>query len=128
MESIVHWNVRGLKTESNSFHKTKKSISKLENVQNTLLFNLQETHLRSDEEIPRKLKNLYNLYHILPAHATETDKGAGIILFVNKTEVILNTEILYPGRLLYAKIRNRTTSQTKNIFSFYGKLIHQKRK
>ena len=121
MESILHWNIRGLKSESNSFHKTKKCISKLENVQNTLLFNVQETHLRRDEEIPKKLKNMDHLYHILSAHATEGDKGAGILLFVNKTEEIVDTEILYPGRLLFAKIKNRTTSQIKNVFSFYGK-------
>ena len=119
MESILQWNIRGLK--SNSFHKTKKCIAKLENVQSTLLFNLQETHLRCDEEIPKKLKNMDHLYHILSTHATEDDKGAGILLFVNKTEEIIDTEILYPGRLLFAKIRNRTTSQTKNVFSFYGK-------
>ena len=56
MESILQWNIRGLK--SNSFHKTKKCIAKLENVQSTLLLNLQETHLRCDEEIPKKLKNM----------------------------------------------------------------------
>ena len=121
MESILHWNVRGLKQESNSFHKIKKCVSFLENVQNTHVFNLQETHLISDSEIPKKFHNFDHLYHVLSSHATEQDKGAGIILFINKTEDILESECLHPGRLLYTKTKNKTSGDIKNVFSFYGK-------
>ena len=100
MENILHWNVRGLKVLSNSYSKVKKCVSKLENVRQTFVFNIQETHLRNDEEIPAKFKDYSHLYHIISAHATEEDKGAGILLFINKTEEILGSETLYPGRLL----------------------------
>ena len=82
---------------------------------------MQETHLISDEEIPKKLSNFDHLYHILATHATADDKGAGIILFINKTEVLVTTEELHPGRLLFAQVQNKITNEFTNIFSFYGK-------
>ena len=121
MECIIQLNVRGLKQESNSFHKVKKCVSILENVQSTHVFNLQETHLISDREIPKKFHNFDHLYHVLSSHATEHDKGAGILLFINKTEDILESESLHPGRLLYTKTKNKTSGDIKNVFSFYGK-------
>ena len=121
MENILHWNVRGLKVLSNSYSKVKKCVSKLENVRQTFVFNIQETHLRNDEEIPAKFKDYSHLYHIISAHATEEDKGAGILLFINKTEEILGSETLYPGRLLYVKTKNISTNETRNIFSIYAK-------
>ena len=57
MECIIQWNVRGLKVGSNSFFKVNKCISKLENVQRNKIFSVQETHLTSNEEIPKKLMN-----------------------------------------------------------------------
>ena len=115
MECIIQWNVRGLKQESISFHKVKKCVSILENVQNTHVLNLQETHLISDREIPKKFHNFDHLYHVLSSHATEHDKGAGILLFINKTEDILESENLHPGRLLYTKTKNKTSGDKKCI-------------
>ena len=33
----------------------------------------------------------------------------------------MDTSSLYPGRILYAKTKNRATSEIRNIFSFYGR-------
>ena len=110
MADIIQWNIRGLKVGVNSFFKTKKCISKLENVQKTKILSVQETHLISDEEIPKRLSNFDHLYHILATHATPDDKGAGIILFINKTEVLVTTEELHPGRLLFAQVQNKITN------------------
>ena len=61
MASIKQWNIRGLKLGSNSFHKIKKCISKLEDVQKTNILSVQETHLSSNNEIPQRLKNFDHL-------------------------------------------------------------------
>ena len=121
MEGISQWNIRGLKVGSNSFFKVRKCVLKLEDVQKTNILSIQETHLKTDDRIPNKLKHFGHLYHILSTHAPENDNGAGIILFINKTEELIEQEELYPGRLLYAKIQNKVTSEIRNIFSFYAK-------
>ena len=121
MAGISQWNIRGLKVGSNSFFKVRKCVLKLEDVQKTNILSIQETHLKTDDQIPNKLKNFGHLYHILSTHAPENDNGAGIILFINKTEELIEQEELYPGRLLYAKIQNKVTSEVRNIFSFYAK-------
>ena len=103
MERILQWNVRGLKVSSNSFFKIKKVVSNLENIQNTHIFNLQETHLQDDTEIPKKFKDFDHMYHILSTHATNVERGAGIILFINKTHLVIEQRVLHPGNLLYAQ-------------------------
>ena len=123
MTGIQQWNIRGIKVSSNSFHKVKKCISILENVQKTNILSIQETHLTSNDEIPKRLLNFNHLYHILPSHAPVNDKGAGIILFINKTEELIESAELVPGRLVYAKIQNKITSEIRNIFSFYAKSL-----
>ena len=87
MESILHWNVRGLKTAQTD--KLKKCCDVLDNVSSVQIFNLQETHLSSDSEIPNRLLNYSHLYHIVSSHANNNDKGAGILMFINKTEDII---------------------------------------
>ena len=121
MACIKHWNIRGLKSPSSSFQKVKKLTTKLEDVQKLSVLNVQETHLLNDNEIPQRLKNFDHLYHIVPSHACQNDKGAGILIFINKTEDIIETEELVPGRLVYVKYQNKNTSEIKNLFSFYGK-------
>jgi exonuclease III len=121
MACIKHWNIRGLKSPSSSFQKVKKLTTKLEDVQKLSVLNIQETHLLNDNENPQRLKNFDHLYHIVPSHACQNDKGAGILIFINKTEDIIETEELVPGRLVYVKYQNKNTSEIKNLFSFYGK-------
>lgn len=119
MAETIQWNIRGLKTQN--YFKIKKCMFILEQVQNTIIFNLQETRLQNDSDIPKALKNYKHLYHIIGSHAKNDDKGAGILMFVNKTEEILESEEICPGRLIYLKIQNKVTLEQKNIFSFYGK-------
>ena len=55
MTGPIHWNVKGLKVVN--YEKVKKCCSILEQAQNVLFLNLQETHLECDNDIPRKLFN-----------------------------------------------------------------------
>ena len=68
MAGISQWNIRGLKVGSNSFFKVRKCVLKLEDVQKTNILRIQETHLKTDEQIPNKFKNFGHLYHILSTH------------------------------------------------------------
>ena len=56
MADIIQWNIRGLKVESKSFFKIKKCTEKLEDLAKTNILSIQETHLLSDDEIPKRLK------------------------------------------------------------------------
>ena len=119
MESILHWNVRGLKTAQTD--KLKKCCDVLDNVSSVQIFNLQETHLSSDSEIPNRLLNYSHLYHIVSSHANNNDKGAGILMFINKTEDIIEYNNYFSGRLLFVKMVNKASGEIRNVFSFYGK-------
>jgi len=119
MVGPIHWNVKGLKVIN--FEKVKKCCSMLEQVQNVLFLNLHETHLISDNDIPKKLLNYSHIYTTISSHAREDDKGAGILIFINKTEEIVDSEEIFPGRLLFVKIKNKASGLERNIFSFYAK-------
>ena len=119
MAELIHINIRGLKV----FNKAKidKCCYILENVQSVLVLNIQETHLTCDADIPQKFSRYSHLYHFITSHACDADKGAGIIMLVNKTEEILETKSYVQGRLLYVKVKNKVSDTVCNIFSFYGK-------
>ena len=119
MAGPIHWNIRGLKVTN--FEKVKKCCAMLERVHEILFLNIQETHLNDDTQIPNKLLNFSHLYSIISSHAEDNDKGAGILLFVNKTEEVIEKKVLFPGRLLFVKIKNKSSGQERNIFSFYAK-------
>ena len=119
MAGPIHWNIRGLKVIN--FEKVKKCCSMLEQVQSNLFLNLHETHLNKDEDIPKKLLNYSHIYTVLSSHASEDDRGAGILMFINKTEEVVDKEEIIPGRLLFVKIKNKTSGLERNIFSFYAK-------
>ena len=84
---IIQWNLRGIKTRNNQNYVNKIEIVNdyLENPQKTLLLNLQESHLRNEEEIPTKWKEFDHLFSIISTFAHDDDTYAGIIIFVNKT-------------------------------------------
>ena len=75
MGGPYHWNVRGLKVVN--FDKVKKCCSILEQPQKVFFFNLHETHLFSDEDIPKKLLDFSHAYHIISSHAKADDRGGG---------------------------------------------------
>ena len=77
----------------------------LEQVQSNLFLNLHETHLNKDEDIPKKLLNYSHIYTVLSSNASEDDRGAGILMFINKTEEVIDKEDIIPGRLLFVKIK-----------------------
>ena len=120
-EEYIHWNVRGINDKLRRKGKVSKIISLIQKTQDTVLINLQETHLQSNEDIPPKFFEYKHLYHIIPSHATPTDIGSGILMFVNKREEIIFQEDLVKGRILILKISNIATKEIKTIVSFYGK-------
>ena len=75
----------------------------------------------SEEDEPPSFKKLKHIFHIVHSFAPLTDRGAGICIFVNKTENIMIQEVLLEGRLIYLKLENKASEVVRNIFSFYGK-------
>ena len=120
-EEYIHWNVRGINDKLRRNAKVSKIISLIQRPQDTVLINLQETHLQSNDDIPPKFFEYKHLYHIIPSFATPVDSGSGILIFVNKTEEIVFREELLQGRILILKLRNNTTKEIKTIISLYGK-------
>ena len=120
---IIHWNLRGIKTRNNQNYKKKVEIVNdyLENPQNTMLLNLQETHLRCEGEIPQKWKDFGHLYSIISTFAHDDDTYAGITVFVNKTFEIISTEVLIEGRVLLITAKNKNSSEIFYFISVYGK-------
>ena len=53
-EEYIHWNVRGLNDKLRRKGKVSKIISLLQKPQDTILVNIQETRLQSEEDIPPK--------------------------------------------------------------------------
>ena len=120
MADIFHCNVRGIKTLD--LRKGKVSvIQKILDEKGTVFTNLQETHLAYESEIPKVWTHLKDIYYIVFCRAISTDPGSGIIVFVRKTEKILEKQILFEGRLLHIKTENLVSGEVLNFFSLYGK-------
>ena len=118
MGDILHCNVRGLKTPD--IRKNKVAIiQKLLNENKPIFINLQETHLYDDPEIPNEWTHLKSLYNIVFCGANSTDPGSGIIVFIRKTEQILEKSTLFEGRLLHIKTENLVSGEILNFFSVY---------
>ena len=116
---FVHFNIRGLNTDTN----TNKSdfIQNELNKSTTKVVNIQETRISTPEKIDTLVNTNSNVFNCFSSNATVNDTGAGILLFVRKTEDILETSNLIPGRLLFVKIKNKVTEMVLNLFSLYGK-------
>ena len=102
MADLIHWNVRGLKITNND--KLNKCCAILEQVGLNFILNLHETHLNSDAHIPHKFKKFSHLYHIIATHAPNDDKGAGILLFINQTEEVLEKRSFFQVGLFLLKL------------------------
>lgn len=118
---FVQWNIRGINDKSRRRNKVDKIISMLENATRLKLLNIQETHLQSTDDEPSSFRNFCHLYNIIHSYAPHDDRGAGICIFVNKTDNILVSETLLQGRLLYLKLQHVATQKVTNVFSYYGK-------
>ena len=120
---IIHWNLKGIKTKSNRNYVKKIEIVNdfLENPQQILLLNLQETHLRNEGEIPSKWKEFDHLYSIISTFAQDDDTFAGITIFINKTFEIIKSEILIEGRVMLIKVKNKASSEILHFISVYGR-------
>ena len=116
MGIFFQWNIRGLVLKNEK--KIWKIKHELEQVHDNTIISIQETHLQNENQIPREWRD-YD--HRIFSGAPYNDKGSGIILYINKTENLLKSEILIEGRVIYAQIENDLTKDIKNIFAFYGK-------
>ena len=120
-EEYIQWNLRGIADKARRKAKIQKIENILEKVSRIKILNLQETHLISDADVPPSFKKVKHIFHIIHSFASMNDRGAGICIFVNKTENIMIQEELLEGRLIYLRLQNKASEETKNIFSFYGK-------
>ena len=120
-KDFIHWNIRGLNDKIRRKDKVDKILTLLQNPKNTTLINLQETHLLTSEDIPNKLLEYKHIFHVIPSFASPADRGAGILLLVNKSEEIISNIELVKGRILIIGLKNSATNQTLTIISFYGK-------
>ena len=103
MGDIIHCNVRGLKTLDRRSSKV-NIIKKILDEKMSLFVNLQETHLYNEIEIPREWVHLKNIYDIVFCGANTNDPCSGILVFIRKTEKIVEKSTLVEGRLLHIKI------------------------
>ena len=95
-EEYVHWNVRGIADKARRKAKIQKIESILEKVSKIKILNLQETHLCTEEDEPPSFKKLKHIFHIVHSYAPVSDRGAGICMFVNKTEhIMIQEELLH---------------------------------
>ena len=120
-DEYIQWNVRGISDKVRRKAKLLKIESLVDNASEIKILNLQETHLMIEEDVPPSFKKLKHIFHIVQSFAPLTDRGAGICIFVNKTENIMIQEELLKGRLVYLKLQNKASEECKNIFSFYGR-------
>ena len=79
MTEILHFNIKGVKDKTNINYKEKvETVQKmLYNVQNTMVLNLQETHLSSKEQLPNGWTQFDHVYHICSTFATNEDRFGG---------------------------------------------------
>ena len=120
-EENIQWNLRGIADKTGRKANIQKIESILDKVSRIKILNLQETHLTSEIDEPPSFKKLKHIFHIVHSFASINDRGAGICIFVNKTENIMIQEELLGGRLVYLRLQNKASEEIKNIFSFHGK-------
>ena len=118
-DDYLQWNVRGISDKLRRKAKIQKIENILENASKIKILNLQETHLMSEEDEPPSFKKLKHIFHIVHSFAPLTDRGAGICIFVNKTENIMIQEVLLEGRLIYLKLENKAF--LSHLYKFAGK-------
>ena len=121
-DDIVHWNINGLKSKQSINYNTKiEKIKSILDNKNTLLINIQETHLFSENEIPQYLHYYTHIFHFENAFANKNDPSSGILLGIRKSEDIIETKTIEEGRLIYIKLKNKASSEITNLFSIYCK-------
>ena len=115
----IHWNSNGfLHTKQNE--KIDLVESFLQNPGIIKCFSLCDVRFRSKDDIPEKLQQYQHLYHII-LNEVEQDKCSGNLLFINKTEDVLEIKKIIPGRLLFCEIVNKCSGISRSMFSLYIK-------
>ena len=83
------------------------------------MFNIQETHIESEEQLPNFVNTYSHLYNFKKTFSSTGDIFSGILICIRKTEVVLVSEIIENGRLLYIKIKNEASNTIKIFFPIY---------
>ena len=120
MGDIINYNIRGLKTVDTRRGKV-EVVTKLLSEHELKILNIQETRLTDETQIPQEFIHLNHIFEIIFCGANNLDQGSGILVFIKKTEEVIEKNILFNGRLLHIKIKNTASSEIMNFFSFYGK-------
>ena len=120
MGDIINYNIRGLKTVEIRKNKV-DFVCKILAEHNVKILNLQETRLSEEKQIPKDFLHLKHIFEIIFCGACEQDQGSGILIFVKKTEEVIEKNILFEGRLVHLKIKSKSSNEIVNFFSFYGK-------
>ena len=115
-KEYIHWNIRGLNDKGRRKNKVDKIISLIQNPKKIVVVNLQETHLSSSEDIPKKILEYKHIFHIVPSFAPLSDKGSGIILLINKSEEIVSEIEILKGRIHILSLKNQATCNISTIF------------
>ena len=119
-DDIYHWNINGLKCKRSPNYSGKiNQISSILESTSTAILNIQETHISNDKELPNFLNTYSHLFTFEKTFASSGDVFSGILVCIRKTDIIITTEILENGRLLYIKIMNEASNSYKHIFSIY---------
>ena len=121
-DDIYHININGLKLQkSPSFLAKESEIRSILDKASCTILNIQETHVPNETSLPKFLSLYKHLFDFIPTFSKSSDPSSGILICINKTEDIQCVEILEPGRLIYLKLENKVTKETKNLFSGYFK-------
>ena len=110
-KEYIHWNIRGLSDKVRRKGKVDRIISLLQNPKELILINLQETHLLTSNDIPYKLSEFKHVFHIVSSFASISDKGSGILMLINKSEIIMSQMELLKGRFLILVLKNQSTNK-----------------
>ena len=78
---IIHFNICGLKSKRSQFYNEKIDTlsSLLEKVNSTHIFNIQETHISKNVELPNIIRQYEHLYNFEITYSSENDSYSGII-------------------------------------------------
>ena len=116
---IISWNPAGLHKNSPRTKAKFEFLEKQYNNNNFDILSLQETHHKSQENLPRYIKDLRITHNFVDTIAPESDPAAGIIVLIKKDWKILKKTILLQGRLLQISIQ-KGSGKVFNILTVYG--------
>ena len=119
-DDIYHWNINGLKCKHSPNYLGKiNQIGSILEKGSTSILNIQETHTSNESELPKFLKTYSHLYTFEKTFSCSGDVFSGILVCIRKTDIVILSEVLENGRLMYIKIMKEASNTCRHIFSLY---------